>query len=136
MHRGVFAIVVTAALPWVAQAADSTAHRGPAPSEQHTACMEKAGGVTVDMVACITAEYERQDKRLNEAYAAARERVGTARDAALRDVQRAWLHFRDLNCDFRNDPDGGTLARVEANDCMLAMTAARADELDGIANRP
>ena len=135
MHRW-FSVLVVAALPWVGQAAESTADRGPVPSEQHTACMEKAGGVTADMVSCITAEYERQDKRLNDAYAAARERVGKGRDAALRDVQRAWLHFRDLNCDFRNDPDGGTLARVEANHCMLSMTAARADELEGIANRP
>ena len=28
------------------------------------------------------------------------------------------------------DPDGGTLARVNANDCMLTATATRASELE------
>lgn len=129
-------MVALAALPLAGMAAESTADAGPAPSGQHAACMEKAGGVTADMVACITAEYERQDKRLNDAYAAARERVGEARQTALRDVQRAWLRFRDLNCAFVDDPDGGTLARVMANQCMLTMTAARADELAALASRP
>ncbi|MFA9204714.1 MAG: lysozyme inhibitor LprI family protein, partial [Flavobacteriales bacterium] len=51
------------------------------------------------------------------------------RKTKLRDVQRKWIAYRDANCQFYADPDGGSLARVEANACMLRMTAARAEEL-------
>ena len=32
----------------------------------------------------------------------------------LLEAQRAWIKFRDTNCDFYYDPDGGTMARVRA----------------------
>jgi uncharacterized protein YecT (DUF1311 family) len=48
-------------------------------------------------------------------------------------VQRAWLKFRDANCAFYDDPDGGTLARVLSNECMMTQTAQRAQELEAMA---
>lgn len=47
----------------------------------------------------------------------------------LRDVQRKWMAYRDANCQFYADPDGGILARVAANACLLRMTAERVEEL-------
>lgn len=136
MHRYLRAAVVAALMPMAALAAAPAADADLDPGKEHDACMEKAGGVTANMVSCITAEYEREDKRLNDAYAALRGRLAEARHTGLRDAQRAWLSFRDLNCEFRVDPDGGTMARVSANQCMLTMTTDRADELEGLERQP
>lgn len=97
------------------------------------ACMDASGGVTFDMIDCMSAEHERQDARLNQAYKAVMAGLGDDRKDALRAAQRAWIQFRDANCDFHYDPQGGTLARVEANSCMMSETAERAGELERIA---
>jgi uncharacterized protein YecT (DUF1311 family) len=50
----------------------------------------------------------------------------------LLDAQRAWLTFRELNCAFYDDADGGQAARVSAKDCFITMTAKRATELSNL----
>lgn len=100
------------------------------PGKAFEACMTRAGGVTVDMIECIGSETERQDARLNHAYQALRSTLGTARRQQLQEAQRAWITFRDRNCAFLFDPDGGSIARVAASDCVLRMTAERAGELE------
>jgi uncharacterized protein YecT (DUF1311 family) len=47
----------------------------------------------------------------------------------LVEAQRAWIKFRDANCGFYADPEGGSAARVTANECFLNATADRAKEL-------
>ena len=37
-------------------------------SQAYLACMDKSGGVTVEMLDCMSAELTRQDARLNESY--------------------------------------------------------------------
>ena len=39
-------------------------------SKVYAACLDKSGGVTFAMQACVADEFERQDKRLNAAYKA------------------------------------------------------------------
>ncbi len=102
----------------------------PVLSKQYQVCMDKSGGVTAGMIDCIGAELQRQDAKLNTAYKSLMSSVSAARQTQLRDAQRAWIKYRDANCAFYFDPDGGTLARVQANDCMLTSTAARAAELE------
>lgn len=110
-----------AALPALAQ--DTTA------STPHAACMDKAAGVTLAMVECLVSELGRQDKRLNTAYSALMVALDPPRKKQLQTAQRLWLQYRDANCSFYLDPDGGSLARVSANGCMVQMTAQRAQEL-------
>lgn len=100
-------------------------------SPSYTACMDNAG-TTVGMVECITAEFKRQDVRLNKAYQALMADLPPPRKPALQAAQRAWLKYRDANCGFYLDPDGGSLARVNANLCMMTATAERAKELETI----
>ncbi len=100
-------------------------------SKQYTACMGQRTGTTADMTDCTTAEHKRQDMRLNQAFKAAMALQSPARKKQLQTVQRLWLQFRDANCDFYADPDGGTLARLGANECMMTLTAQRAQELEG-----
>ena len=98
-------------------------------------CLDKAGGVTTEMVNCIGAETAVQDKRLNAAYKAAVAKQTPARQKELQAVQRLWIQFRDANCKFAFDPDGGTMAHVESTNCFLTMTAERAQELEALAER-
>lgn len=91
-------------------------------------CMSKAEA-TVEIVQCIDAELERQDQRLNQVYKALGADLTDNRKAQLREAQRAWIKFRDTNCEFYLDPDGGTMAGILAADCMLRSTADRAEEL-------
>lgn len=97
----------------------------------YATCMDKTGTTTVGMIDCIGAELKRQDTRLNNAYKVVMADLSPARKTQLQEAQRAWIKFRDANCAFYFDPDGGSLARVNANDCMMTSTAARAKELEG-----
>ena len=99
---------------------------------EFSSCMDQSGGVTVNMIDCIGQEHERQDVRLNRVYKTLMDTLPAARKTALRDAQRAWLKYREANCHFYNDPDGGTMARVQANDCFMTETAKRAKELEAI----
>jgi uncharacterized protein YecT (DUF1311 family) len=99
---------------------------------QLAACMQRAGGVTPDIIDCISAETKVHDARLNESYKALMAALSEPRKKELLEVQRAWLKYRELNCKFYFDPNGGTIARVEANDCFLKLTAERAVELKSL----
>ena len=101
-------------------------------SKAYAACLEKSGGVTFAMQACIADEFERQDKRLNAAYKALIAAVSEKRKAELRDVQRKWIAFLDANCRFYNDPEGGTGDRLAANECRVTHTSQRATELENL----
>ncbi|MBM9615498.1 DUF1311 domain-containing protein [Desulfobulbus rhabdoformis] len=103
-------------------------------SQEYSRCMEKAGGVTVDMLNCIAQETKLQDQRLNRAYKRVMQEQSEGQKQALKNAQRAWIRYRDANCQFYADPDGGSLAGVMASDCLLQTTASRALELEQMRN--
>ncbi len=89
------------------------------------------GQSTYGMIECIRKEVGVQDARLNRAYQAALMRLERPRQkAALQKAQRAWIAFRDADCAAYVDEDWGSLARVEANQCVLDHTRQRAEELE------
>ena len=98
-------------------------------SAEYSACLDKAGGVTFDMIDCIAAETGRQDERLNNNYKRLMSKLSSDRKKALLEAERAWITFRDANCQFYGDPQRGTSARLSANECVLNATAQRANEL-------
>lgn len=94
-------------------------------------CLETgraAQGVTSEMAACIGAELQRQDARLNTAYQAAMAARSAADQQALRQVQRDWIRRRDAECD--QNLTGGTIDRLNVPSCRLRLTAIRAVELE------
>lgn len=101
-------------------------------SSKFSDCMDKSGGVTIDMLDCINDELERQDARLNKVYKEVMALLSPERQKALREAQRAWIKYRDTNCNFYYDPEGGSLARIKGNACFLEATASRANELGDI----
>ena len=104
-------------------------------TKEYLTCMGKSKGVTSEMMDCISAETARQDARLNAInYKKLLAKLSAKRKKTLLDAQRAWIKFRDLNCEFYYDPDGGTAARLASNDCFLQATADRAKELKNLTN--
>ena len=84
-------------------------------SKQYNNCMDNSGGVTVEMLDCIAAETKRQDLRLNNAYKNVIGLLPPQRQKQLQETQRAWIKYRDLNCDFYADPNSGTSATLNSN---------------------
>ena len=103
-------------------------------SQTYSACMDKSKGVTSEMLDCISAEFTRQDDRLNENYKRLMAKLSGKRKEGLLEAQRAWIKFRDTNCSFYYDPDGGSAAHLAGSDCMLNATADRATELKNLTN--
>lgn len=90
---------------------------------------------------CADQEFEAADKDLNKAYAEALKSIpemageppydAKAWEAALRASQRAWIAYRDAEC---NDHvpmfwTGGSGATAEIVGCKSAMTKARTKEI-------
>lgn len=91
-------------------------------------CVEASRGVTLALNNCIGVEHAFQDKRLNAAYQRLRRSLPTAERVKLRDEERAWIAQRDKDCS--PEADGGTASLLDANQCQLDETAARAAALE------
>ena len=106
-------------------------------------CYELSDGVTSEMLRCGARELEIADTALNEAWRAlrtkARRRDGEADDGwsmsdALLKAQRAWLVYRDNNCEAEMGGERGrTLGTVIHQGCLIAMTQNRAKQLRSLA---
>jgi uncharacterized protein YecT (DUF1311 family) len=54
-------------------------------------------------------------------------KLSKKRKDELQQAQRAWIKFRELNCNFYGDE--GSIAQVAINGCFLDATIDRAKEL-------
>lgn len=82
---------------------------------------------TAGMVMCTSREINWWDELLNTNYIALKDAMGAEEFDKLRDAQRAWLAFRDTQCEFdyfywRE----GTIRSLFGVSCQLDMTAERA----------
>ena len=107
----------------------AAAQEPPGYSAAFDACMDRSGGVTVEMRDCSAAEYERQDRALNAAYRDLMGRLGPELQTDLRNAQRAWIAFRKAECDYRHRSEGGTMGLLVYDGCWLDFTAKRVTQL-------
>ena len=91
-------------------------------------------GNTFQMVECLKAKTAQWDKRLNIAYQKAVQDAVPAQRDQLRTAQRLWIQYRDANCLYYGLGEG-TIARLDAGECMRSMTEARAKELEGLGHQ-
>lgn len=91
---------------------------------------QSCDGSTYEMVECLKAQTAQWDKKLNAAYKSALDAAQPKQREQLRVAQRLWVQYRDANCLYYGLGEG-TIARIEAGDCMLRMTKSRALELEG-----
>jgi uncharacterized protein YecT (DUF1311 family) len=118
------AVVVLCLLAPVAQAGDQ--------GDPEKLC---DSGNTFDMVECLKAKTSQWDKKLNVAYQQAmKDAVSDRQRTQLGDAQRLWIQYRDANCLYFGLGEG-TIARLEAGECMRRTTEARARELEDISKQ-
>jgi uncharacterized protein YecT (DUF1311 family) len=84
---------------------------------------------TADIVECLAIQTAVWERRLNAVYQKLMEELPARRRDRLRSAQRLWLQFRDANCAYFASRTG-TVARVDAGQCALRLTSARAIELE------
>jgi uncharacterized protein YecT (DUF1311 family) len=75
------------------------------------------------------------DDRLNAAYAKVVRQLGddAAGKAALKKAQRAWIAFRDAECDFRTSgSEQGTIYPAFYAGCLAEVTDARTADLEDV----
>jgi uncharacterized protein YecT (DUF1311 family) len=83
------------------------------------------------MVDCLGAQRESWDKKMTAAYRELLKYSDGKQREQLRAAQRLWIQYRDANCLYYRLGEG-SIALVEATECMRDMTRARAKELIGI----
>jgi uncharacterized protein YecT (DUF1311 family) len=88
------------------------------------ACAAATEGQTAAIRDCSAAEYERQDRLLNEAYRERMAALPAPRQAELRRAERDWLKRRERYCNSVSNT-GGTIDLIETDDCFLSSTIQR-----------
>ena len=91
-------------------------------------------GSTYEMVDCLKAKTAYWDKRMTIAYQRMLHAGEPKQREQLRVAQRLWIQYRDANCLYY-DLGEGTIARIDAGECMRSMTESRARELEGKEDR-
>ena len=92
---------------------------------------QSCDGSTVEMVECLKTKTAEWDTRMTMAYQKALQDAGAAQREQLRAAQRLWIQYRDANCLYYGMGEG-SIAGVDAGECMRSMTEARARELEGL----
>ena len=91
-------------------------------------------GGTPEMVECLKAKTAYWDKRMTIAYQRMLKAGEPKQREQLRVAQRLWIQYRDANCLYYGLSEG-TIARIEAGECLRSMTEARSKELEGKEDR-
>ncbi len=116
--RVLFTIIAAAALAGAAASAFAGAEGNP----------DECIGSTPEMIDCLMAQHAHWDNELTAAYQRAMKDAVSAQKEKLRDAERAWIKYRDANCDYYAAGEG-TIARIDAAACLRDMTKRRAEEL-------
>ena len=83
-----------------------------------------------DMKICESQRLDAEDKRLNELYSKLVKKNDKQGQQKLKAAQRAWIAYRDAECDYAADSmRGGTGEGLIAVGCLANETKRRADEL-------
>ena len=96
---------------------------------------QSCDGNTFQMVECLKARTAQWDKRMTTtAYQQAIKDAGEKQRKQLRSAQRLWIQYRDANCLYYGLGEG-TIAPIDAGECVRNMTKARPEELEGLGHQ-
>jgi uncharacterized protein YecT (DUF1311 family) len=111
--------------------------------KEWNSCLEKEENQnTMGMVMCNMEALQSADDELNKAYKSIMEEYkGSEKDFTeirnrLRNAQRAWINFRDTDCQLKGiDMLGGTGERVIVSGCHASTTIQRVKDLKELFGR-
>ena len=93
-------------------------------------CMKQ--GTQFDLNVCSFRDYLRADIELNRQWEALKRRLAgaTKNYAVMLSGQKAWLTYRDKQCEFWSGwYEGGSIAPLVVNSCLTDITEVRSKEL-------
>jgi uncharacterized protein YecT (DUF1311 family) len=86
-----------------------------------------------EMNRCAAEAYKREDARLNKLYKEVVALSDKSEAAKLKDIQVAWIRFRDLHCNYEEGRyEGGTMAPVVGFTCLRNLTRQRNETLQAL----
>ena len=90
-------------------------------------CTKKSRGAgDVGAADCYAVENVIWDNLLNEDFQILKDTLDDEQTARLRDMQRAWIAYRDTTCQFYYDKIQGSMATTMTAACLARETARRA----------
>jgi uncharacterized protein YecT (DUF1311 family) len=91
------------------------------------ACLDRSGQLYINL--CETAKFKKADTALNQAYRSLMSVVGEADRDRLKAAQRAWIAYRDAECNLEARPAGGSMDEELMSACLADLTKRRLAEL-------
>ena len=89
----------------------------------------------MEMNQCAAQALEREDQELNRVYTQYRAGLSAKDRQALKQVQLAWISFRDLDCkQVASAYEGGSMQPMVHADCLAQRTRERITHLEQMAN--
>lgn len=84
---------------------------------------------------CAYDDYKAADRQLNRTYQTLRGLLDKQDKEQLKQVQLAWIDFRDKACDFENRHEkGGSIYPLLTSSCLMQYTKQRDKQLKGEIN--
>ncbi len=99
---------------------------------QYTSTFEECLKDSVNPNRCMETELKYQDKKLNKSYGEARKSIQPFRRKSLKNIQKAWIKYRDEKCNFFYHKESGSGGITDVLECKLNMTMQRTKELKEI----
>jgi uncharacterized protein YecT (DUF1311 family) len=104
-------------------------HYVPLHAQEIPICVNTAQS-QADINECSTQRYKAADAFLNRSYREVIANLNPKQQEKLKEAQRAWISFRDSNCEAQSfDYAKGSLYTHVYNDCLTTVTQIRNDEL-------
>jgi uncharacterized protein YecT (DUF1311 family) len=98
------------------------------PGSAHAQCDDKQ--TTMELADCWNAELKKADAELNRVYQAALKKHRPENTVKLRKAQRAWIAFRDAQCEAEGSIyQGGTIQPIIEAHCRVKLTQERTKDL-------
>lgn len=126
-------VIVAATLAFAQRGENTSAASAQSEANNHQATADAVCGeanTQMEINKCFATAYERADKELNELYSNIMKKQDSADRDHLEAAQRAWIKYRDANCEAAVALYlGGSIQPSVRAECLRRNTRARADEL-------
>lgn len=84
---------------------------------------------------CASRAYQKADAELNAQYNAYRAQLDETQKRDIKQIQLAWIKYRDLSCAFEaSGVQGGSVYPLIMSTCLTDMTQERLQQLKRLAN--
>ena len=106
-------------------------------SQLHAQTLDYDNAMTqMEMNQCAAQALEQADQELNRVYTQYRADLSAKDRQALKQVQLAWIKFRDLDCErIASVYDGGSMQPMVRSNCLAERTRERISHLEQMTER-